>query len=145
MQLICQRDPKWSSVKLGSSGMTVGNYGCTISCVSMSSSWAGCFKDPLFLARHLSFTSAGLLIWSSIASVLCLKFVWRGYTYDQKKIDEALKGATTTCLLNVDYKKHWVLGIYRVPFTNKYWVADPWDGKRKFYSGVVGYAILQKK
>ena len=113
----------------------------------MSLSWAGCYKNPGDLAQKLTFTKDGLIIWQSIAEITCMKFLWRGYpsNFKREQIDEALKSQTKTCLLNVDNGNHWVLGIYRVPLTNKYWVADPFYGTRRFYSGVIGYAILQKK
>jgi hypothetical protein len=147
MQIVWQKDPRWSFKKIGSSNETVGQKGCVISSVSMSSSYYGCFKDPGYLAKYLKFTLTGLLIWQSIADVLCCKFLWRGYpsNFKQAEIDEALKNPNKTCLLNVQNGAHWVLGIYRVPFTTKYWVADPWTGSRKFYSGVIGYSILQRK
>jgi hypothetical protein len=147
MQIINQRDPKWGYKKIGNSNLLLKDYGCTISCVSMSSSYFGCFKDPGFLAKYLSFTSGGLILWNSIGKVLCCEFIWRAYpsNFKQSEIDEALKNPAKTCLLNVSNGKHWVLGIYRVPFTKRYWVADPYTGRRKFYSGVIGYSILKKK
>lgn len=147
MILISQRDPRWSFKKIGQSQWTIGQKGCVISSISMLSSYFGCFKDPGYLAKYLKFTDGGLIIWQSIADVLCCKFVWRGYpsNFDQSQVDEALKNPRKGCLLNVDNGSHWVLGIYRVPLTKKYWVADPWTGSRKFYSGVIGYSIMEKK
>jgi len=147
MQILSQRDPRWSFKKIGQSQETVGKKGCVITDISMSLSWAGCFFDPGYLAKYLKFTLSGLVYWNSISDISCMKFVWRGYpsNFKQSQVDEALKSSQKTCLLNVDGGAHWVLGIYRIPFTTKYWVADPWTGTRKFYSGVIGYAILQKK
>lgn len=147
MQILKQGDPRWGNKKIGATNLIVRNYGCCISSVSMSSDYFKYFKDPGFLAKYLYFTSQGLLIWSSIANILNCKFLWRGYTHNfkQSEVDEAIKNPTKTCLGNVQGGKHWVLLIYRVPFTTKYWVADPFTGTRKFYSGVVGYSILQKK
>lgn len=147
MKILSQRDPAWATKKIGQSNITVGQYGCTITCVSMSSDWFKCFQNPGWMAKYLKFTSGGLILWQSIADVLCFKFIWRGYpsNFKQGEIDEALKNPKKTCLLNVSNGKHWVLGIYRVPFSKTYWVADPWTGTKKFYSGVIGYAILANK
>lgn len=147
MQILCQRDARWAFKPIGESTETVGKKGCVITDISMSSSYFGYFRDPGFLAKYLKFTASGLVLWQSIADILNCKFVWRGYpsNFKQTEVDEALKNPAKTCLLNVDGGAHWVLGIYRVPLTKKYWVADPWTGTRKFYSGVIGYSILQKK
>lgn len=145
MKILSQRDPKWSFKTLGDSKHSVYQYGCVVTNIAMSLSWAACYMDPGYLAKYLKFTKDGLLLWPSVGALTCMKLKWRGYKYDQLAIDNALKSKTETCLLNVDGGKHWVLGIYRIPMTTKFLVADPWDGSRKFYSGVVGYSILQKK
>jgi hypothetical protein len=144
MELIKQGDIRWGKITMGGSGVSLAYAGCVTSCVSMASSYFKCFKNPGVLAKELSYTPTGLLFWKSINKVLCFKFLWRGYKDEQKVIDEALRNPKKACLLNVMSGLHWVLGIYRIPFTSKYWVADPIDGKRKFYSGVVGYSILTK-
>lgn len=147
MLILSQLDKRWASTKLGASTSTVGRYGCVVTSISMALSWANAWFSPDWLARHLTFTNGGLVIWSSIGQKTALEFVWRAYpaNFKQAQVDEALKSKEKVCLLNVDRGSHWVLGIYRVPFTTKYWVADPLTGSRKFYSGVIGYAILQKK
>lgn len=142
---LSQRDPQWSSKKLGISPHTVGQYGCTTTAISAFSHWYGCYKDPGVLARSLSYTKTGLLIWSSIANVLCCKFKWRFYSFDKKMIDTALKSKDEVVLLNVDRGYHWVSALYPIPFTNKYYVMNPWTGKNEIYDGVVGGAILTRK
>ena len=146
MQILSQRDPRWSWKKLGKSKETVGAKGCVTTNISMGSSYFGKFFDPGQLAELLDFTLEGYIFWQSVSKI-GMKFIWRGYpsNFKQAEIDEALKNPKRICELNVDGGAHWVLGIYRVPLTKKYWVADPWDGKRKFYGGVIGYAILEKK
>lgn len=144
--VMSQRDEQWKNVTIGNTNVTLGNKGCTITCVAMSSSWFGELKTPKQLAKELKFTDQALLIWSSIGNLFKnFQFEWRFYTYDQTRIDEALKNPGKTLLLNVDKGAHWVHALNRVPFMKTFWVADPWDGKKKFYSGVVGGAILVKK
>lgn len=147
MLILSQRDPRWAFKKLGKTNITLAKAGCVTVDVSMSLSWANCYRDPGYLAKYLKYTSTGLLYWASIADVSCMKFIWRGYpsNFKQAEIDEALKNPAKTCLGNVQNFSHWVLLIYRIPFTTKYWCADPWEGKRRFINGVGGYAILQKK
>lgn len=143
MQLYSQNDPLWRWKKIGKSPWTLGQKGCVTTDVSMSVSYFGQEIIPGIMVDKLNYTTGGLLLWESVKNV-GLKFLWRGFKYEPAKIDEALKNPKKTCLLNVDRGAHWVLGIYRVPFMNKFWVADPFTGKRKFYSGVVGYSILTK-
>jgi hypothetical protein len=143
MIVLSQRDPKWSFKTIGKSKTTIGAMGCTITSLAMLSDWYGCFQDPSWMAKNLSFL-VDKVIWGSIANVLCFKFVWRFYKYEEERIVNALKGKTTSCLLQVR-GVHWVVAIKKVgPY---YYIADPWDGKRKFInkSIVSGGTILDKK
>jgi len=147
MIILNQCDKRWGWKPLGKSSETICKSGCVITGISMLSDWAKDYKDPAYLAKNLNFTKEGYLYWNSINNKTPLKFVWRGYpsNFKQSQVDEALKSKDGCILLNVMGGKHWVVGIYRVPFTNRYWVADPLSSTRKFYSGVIGYAILEKK
>ena len=143
---LSQRDPKWSSVKMGESQETLGKSGCTTTCISMFSDYFKQFKNPMILARSLEYTKEGYLLWNSIGRVFRgFEFKWRFYTFDKAIIAEALKNPSKTVLLNVDGGKHWVAAVRSIPLTSKYWVHDPWDGKAKVYGGVVGGAVLIKK
>jgi ABC-type bacteriocin/lantibiotic exporter with double-glycine peptidase domain len=128
MVLLSQRDPRWSFKTIGQSTSTIGAYGCTITGLSMLSDWYGGYKDPAWMAKNLSFL-VDKVIWSSVTAKLSFKFVWRFYGYDEGRILPALAGKTTSCLLQVR-GNHWVVGIKKVG--SYYWIADPWDGKRKF-------------
>ena len=141
MKLLSQRDKQWANVKIGRSNLTVGNYGCVITDLSMLSDWysryrgSGEFKTPETLARKLEFTHNGLLYWGSIEKVLGFKFDWRSYIYDEKRISDALGGKNTSCLIRIygGAKTHWLIGIKKAG--NYYWVADPFplpSGQRKF-------------
>lgn len=145
-QVLSQRDPRWAKEKIGKTQVLVGDKGCTLTCVAMSSSWFGDFRDPKDVAKNLKYTKDALLIWSSIGELFSkFEFEWRFYFYDVVRIDEALKNPNKTVLLQVDNHKHWVHAIRRIPMTKTFLVADPWDGKRKLYSGVVGGTILVRK
>lgn len=146
MNILSQKDPRWASVKLGQSTETIYKSGCTTTGISMLSDWYGCYKDPGYLAQHLSYTKSGLILWQSLEKVLgCCKFKWRFYTFDKKLIDTAIRSKNDTVLLNVDGGHHWVVALYPIPLTNKYWVANPWTSKKEMYSGVVGGALLTRK
>ena len=145
MIIISQRDPRWGFKPIGKTRVLIKDKGCLITDLSMLSDWYGTYKDPSWMSKYLSFTDQALLLWNSItSSQLPLKFVWRFYNYDEKRIINALNGKTTSCVLQV-HGNHWVVGIKKV--LNYYWVADPWDAKRKLIhkSVISGGAVLDKK
>lgn len=147
MILLGQRDPKWSAMKLGQSNVTVGSHGCVITSIAMFSDWYKEYKDPGTLSKALTFTSTGLLYWSSISKVFkTITFKWRFYSHDKKLITTALSSKWDTVLLNVDRNKHWVAALYHVPFVG-YRCSDPWTKTNRTYtySEVGGGALLTKK
>jgi hypothetical protein len=148
MILLKQNDPKWGPLKIGSTNLTIGGYGCLITCLSMLSDWYGYYKAPDWMAKYLAFTSKGLLLWNSITtSKLPMKFVYRYYTKDDKKIKEILYSKNGSCVLQVKYGSafHWVVLVGYSKLLG-YKIADPIDGKikRNPYT-IVGLAELTRK
>lgn len=146
---LSQRDKRWASQKIGQSPLSVGDYGCTITTLSMFSSWYGKFHNPEWMAKHLSFTGSGLLIWNSITeSELPMRFVYRYYTRDDNKIQEILKSKDGVCLLQVNNGKHWValIGYSKL---HGYKVADPYYGDsiwlKSRYQNITGFTELVRK
>jgi hypothetical protein len=130
MQALSQRDPRWASEKLGTSYVTVGRYGCTITCLSMLSEYYKDFKTPRNLARYLKYTKDGRVIWDSLPAVLPFKLEKRLYRRDDERIKKSLKDPNRAVIFQVDYH-HWVVacGTYKfAPWI--YRVADPWIGKK---------------
>lgn len=148
MLRLSQRDPRWAAEKIGDSPYTVGRYGCTLTSVSMASDYFRCYKDPKWMARNLSYTKDGLILWQSIGKNLCFEFLWRFYTFNQKVIDRALKDPDQVCLLQVQ-NYHWVVAVRKVPFTSTYVIADPWTGTTsttlRYNNQVTGGAVLKRK
>ncbi len=59
-----QRDSRWASIKIGSSGGTIGTIGCTTACLAMTESYrTGSAVTPANMASRLSYTSGGALYW----------------------------------------------------------------------------------
>jgi hypothetical protein len=127
MIILSQRNPAWGNKKIGSSNSLVKDYGCVITSISMLSSWYNCYHDPGWMAKYLSF-QVDKILWKSVTDKLCFSWVWRQYGYDENKIVNSLKGEKTSCILQV-YSRHWVVALKKIG--NYYWVADPWDGKKK--------------
>lgn len=144
MLTLSQRVP-YGATKIGKTSRTLAEVGCTITCVAMSSSYFGEYRTNKELASALQFTADAKIIWSSIGKAFKrFEFLLRFYTNDRAIITEALSNPNKTVLLNVDHGGHWVLAVRRL-YGDTYWVADPWTGTRKIYSGVVGGAVLVRK
>lgn len=82
-----QRDARWSEKTLGKSGNpTVGQMGCTVTCLAMASSaFPPNGTDPLALVDRMGesgFIDGGSLLWMSAAKALGLRF---GYRYATDK------------------------------------------------------------
>lgn len=144
MKILSQRDPAWGGKTIGKSSSLIKDYGCTITGISMLSDWYGCFKDPGWMAKNLSFLR-DLVIWQSIEKVLCFKFVWRYYKLNEEKLLEALKGKDTSALIQVK-QVHWVVGIRKVPGLG-YWCADPYTGTKRFYkpNQISGFTVFTRQ
>lgn len=146
-----QGDKRWSKTLLGNSKETISKSGCLITCLSMLSDWYGNYRDPKWMARNLSFTNGGLLLWLSItSSKLPMSFVYRYYKQDDRKIREILASKDNACILQVPFGgyTHWVvlIGYSKV---KGYKIADPWDGKIKWlnnsYKKIIGFAEITRK
>jgi len=59
-----QYDSRWADLYVGSSGNTVKNIGCTLTCVAMAESYrTKTTVTPAYVVRNYSFTSGGALYW----------------------------------------------------------------------------------
>lgn len=149
MENLSQRDIRWKDIKIGNSTSTIGNYGCTITCLAML---AGTTPDVVnaFLTAVDGF-SVDRIIWSKINETkLGLHFpdMGRQYVYNDVAVREAIE-KNGGCLVEVDYDgvvttpsdRHWVL------FIGNHQLIDPWTGTIRptsSYPIVKGYAIIEK-
>lgn len=142
MIFLSQRDLRWAGLKLGSSKLTVGRFGCTTTCISMLSDYFKCFATPGELAqgkvvKHdlLKYTAQGLLIWKSL-NLKKMDFEKRVYGRVDYDIEKSLKDPKKAVILAVNDDAHWVVAtsinkFYRLLGRNVYNIIDPWDGKKK--------------
>lgn len=148
LQIFCQRDSRWSDVKLGASTLTMGRFGCTTCCLAMLSSYFGKLIYPDEIAKNPNnYTKDGLIIWRNLN--LDIKFVKRIYGFNQAEIDRSLKLPNTCVLLQVDNGKHWVVATSKSWIGGDYNIVDPWTGNRgsakKNYYNITGSAHFIKK
>jgi len=146
MLTLSQRDKRWGGEYLGKSNSTVGRYGCTITSISMATDFFKQWKNPQKLARELTFTKDGLLVWSRLPKATCFKLEARFYGQKDNIIQEALRHPRKVVLIQVE-NYHWVLGTGKSLFGG-YNIADPWFGDRsttRRYKSITGGAVLVLK
>lgn len=144
MKYLSQQDPKWASVTLGKSRFTIGRYGCTTTCISMLSDYFQCYQSPDAIAKtYATYTLDGLIQWESLR-LTHMAFDLRLRQRDDKSIGASLKDPNKAVILNVNNGAHWVVALSKAPFSNDYYILDPWDGKKKLacktYRNIVGSA-----
>lgn len=141
---LSQKDPRWGGKTIGKSQSLIKDYGCTITSIAMASDYFGCYHDPGWMAKYLNFL-VDKVLWQSIEKVLCFKFEWRFYRFEEGRIDEALKNPKKVCLLNVYNGAHWVIATSKIPLYG-YYAVDPWTGTKRMFSKKIisGGAVLVK-
>ena len=134
---LSQKDPRWGSVKLGTSSSTIGGYGCLITSASMMLRHFGFDTDPGrlndLLKANGGYQNGNLFVWGALEKIF--KGVKFGYRYNGAyldKIDEQLR-AGKPVIINVDLNpatsvldEHWVLIVGKV--NGSYIINDPWYG-----------------
>lgn len=149
MLILSQRDPRWSQVKLGSSSLTVGRYGCTTTSISMLSTYFGGVIWPNEIATDIKkYTSDGLVNWSSM-DFPRFKFEKRIYGRNDAEIMASFNDPNKAVILQVDNGQHWVVCLGKTFFGNDYKIADPWFGDKRTacgtYKNITGSAHFIKK
>ncbi|MFA6790408.1 MAG: C39 family peptidase [Parcubacteria group bacterium] len=146
---LSQQDPRWAKEKIGKSHSTIGGYGCTITSISMLSSWYGKYKSPYWMATNLDFTDRGLVLWNSMNKLdLNMRFVWRYSGNNEAKIKEILFSKDNSVIAEVNYGKHWVVII---GYSNRkgFLIADPFYGDKVYlkdrYLNITGFAEFTRK
>lgn len=148
MLYLSQRDPKWATKIIGKTWLTVGRWGCTITSVSMLSSYYGCYKSPIEIASiPWLFNRRGEIIWQMLEKVFNgkIKFQIRRYGMNKPAIIASLNGTPKTSVLcEVANKSHWVVIVGQ--HGNDFYCADPIDGQKKLvfktYRNITGSAHL---
>ena len=134
---LAQRDPKWADIQLGTSSVTIGGYGCLITCASMMLKYFGFDTDPLRLNAWLKanggYHNSNWFVWDSLKSYdNRISFAYRYEYAALDKIDAQL-AAGRPVIVNVDMipgtpvmDEHWILVVGKVD--GSYIVNDPWYG-----------------
>lgn len=152
-----QLDPKYKSTKMGTTQRTIGDDGCTDTCLGMASG-----KDPNEVNRLLTAKGGyayktdlktkvkyALVSWDAACKALGnLKFIWRYAKYDNQVALDAIKKYGFV-LVEVDFDgntkttgKHWV------KFDGNHVMDDPLANKGgspiSKYPLLTGMAVIQR-
>lgn len=161
-RILSQRDPQWKGLTLGTSGLSIGDWGCTlISCIMAAQAFGRNLEVEDVLSRMNQkggFSAGGSLNWLIIAEVLGVDFGYRWETdadptnrFERvKEIDgfrhierlATVFGIPTVVFVDTNHDarpNHWVVYI------GSGMVVDPWDGQTKplaVFERLYGYAIF---
>lgn len=138
MKLLSQNNPEWKLKKLGFSDVTIGSYGCVITCYAML--WN---SDPVAVNDYFKendlYVNLNLVYWAKTPG-----FVWRGWEYDNEKVKEAVS-KYRGCIVETDFDDNPRNGKHFVVAIGNGKIYDPWDGKEKDFSSynyVYGYVVI---
>jgi len=148
MKVLSQRDNRWRYKKLGWSNVTIGGYGCLITCLAMM---ADLLPDDVNerLKNVVGYANLNLVIWDKIKEAIpSLEFEWRGWSFDNDKVLETIS-KYGSCIVEVDFDStprtddsHFVL------FVGNKKMYDPWTGKEEptsKYPIIKGFVVIRKK
>lgn len=127
-KMLSQRDPRWRDVKLGFSNLTIGGYGCFLTCLAwMVGKTPDVVNDILRKANAFGGTNRSLIISDRAAIALGLNYT--GVEYNINKEPDWLPNIKEVDMSPAPGKQqHFVV---RIKENNKKFILDPWDGKQK--------------
>ena len=138
--IVSQRDSKWSSIKVGDGSATIGQVGCTITCLGYL---VGLTPEKVNeKLKAVKGYQVNLVIWSKTAEAIGVAS-YRYTTYNNDAVVDAIS-KNGAVLGEVDAKaiggtgKHWVV------MTGNGKVQDPWFGEERPTSNYTftGYTIV---
>ena len=148
MTPLSQRDKRWGSKKLGFSNVTIGGYGCLITCLAIQANTTPDKVNEILKANN-GYANLNLVIWAEVNNIPGLEFEWRGWTYDNNKVLETIE-KYGSCIVEVDFD-----GIVATPkdshfvlFIGNKQLIDPWTGKiepTSKYRIIKSYVIIKTK
>lgn len=147
MIVLSQRDPRWSSKKLGFGNTTIHSYGCTITAIaSLLNTTPDAVNDRLKAVNGFAGTNGNLVVWSKLIEAFDeVVAVERVRQYDNAAVSAAIE-KNGGCLVEVNGSsigapKHWVLYIGDKK------IMDPWYGTIRSTGDypAIGYAIITLK
>lgn len=128
-----QKDSRWGSIELGTSGVNMSDYGCLVTAASMVANYYGSVKDPGQICTALNssdgFDSDGYLYWGKIPQAAggTISYVTSDASIDS--IDSELdSGYPVIVQVVLTGYPHWVVITGHDEAT--YYINDPWYGDK---------------
>lgn len=138
MEILCQKDPRWANVRIGSSACLIEQWGCTICSLCMALGFLqNRFVSPAEAAFWWSFNSKGEINWGKTIFD-GMAFIRRYYGTCQSQILEATTNKDRTVVAQVNYN-HWIW--IKDIVDGKYVFNDPLDGKEHTGLSSKGYVV----
>lgn len=134
---LSQRDPRWASTYLGTSKTTIGDFGCTLTSLTMLlNHYGGSYTPdqvniklkslPKWANGDTGFSQGNLIIWSRIKEAFPqVKSVERITTYNNDKVASNLPALVEVDGKRIGASKHWVL------YVGNQKMNDSWFGNEK--------------
>jgi hypothetical protein len=69
MNILSQRDPRWANKPLGTNGLTIGDYGCLITCLAMLTN-----NTPDYVNNHAVYKDGDLVVYDPTCRALGIEF-----------------------------------------------------------------------
>lgn len=135
--LYWQRDPRWISKALGTSG-TIGNYGCAMVSETNCLNQLGVNTNPMinndWRTKNGGYLNGNLINWAKV-SEQHPNIVWEGRTYnptDSQMLAKINNGYALVILVDHNegtptLDEHWVNSVNRGD--GQLWIFDPWDNQ----------------
>lgn len=143
-----QRDNRWSNTLINGANVTIGRFGCTLTCIADLSTYFGDNLTPAQTNEKCKFTSDGRIYWSSV-NFRTFRFVQRTYGRDNRAILDALRDPNAAAILQVAAQSHWVVATGWQPEIKDFKIADPWLGDwsnmARYKKDITGAAFFQRK
>lgn len=148
MESYSQRDQRWANEKIGSSDLTVGRFGCTLTCIADLTTYFKPDLTPRQILEKCKFTPQGLIIWAS-CNFDNFVFERREYNRNDTQIYQAIADPNRAVILQVANKSHWVVATGWNYWQHLFKIADPWLGDRatmkRYADNITGAAHFRRK
>ena len=130
-----QKDERWAKEKLGHTNLTIGGYGCLLTCISMLDGRCPKELNQIFSSGNC-FRDDGLIIWVNVEKTL-------NKTYSHVISTDYLPCiAETNYYKNKGYPQHFFV-IHKIGL-NSIEIADPLDGQLKVNKyPIVSFRIIK--
>lgn len=138
-----QRDARWANEKMSPSRLTVGNYGCLMTCLAATYRQSPATLNS-YLSRYGGYTSGGLLIHTVAArfdGARGMQYAGTGrLPSNAQSVGRGIRRRAVYIVRSLRPlgATHWVL-VYKATSGQAYYM-DPWDGTtRRVGDGWVSY------